>query len=99
MMAPRLPRIGEWYEHLHENDLLRVLDTNLDRETVTVQRLDGNLEEIDLDEWNGMPLESIDPPDDEVDAEDDVQIDELEEPELSLDEEGLSGPEESDEYD
>jgi len=106
-MAHRLPKIGDWYEQTDENELLKVLDTNLERETVTVQHLDGRLNEIDLDEWYGMPLEGIDPPDAELEADadgdDELDLDELEgidERELSLEEEGFSGlDDDPDEYD
>jgi hypothetical protein len=71
------PTAGQWYENLEENESFRVLSVDEDAETVEIEYLDGDIEEIDLDTWAELDLDKIDEPegwaggDDEDDDDDD----------------------------
>jgi hypothetical protein len=67
------PTVGQWYEDL-ENDE--------DKETVEIQHLDGDVEELDVDGWAELDLELTEEPEGwsgskaEKDAEEDEDDDE-----------------------
>lgn len=74
------PTAGQWYENLEENESFRVLSVDEDAETVEIEYLDGDIEEIDLDAWAELDLDKIDEPegwaggdDDDDDEEDDEE--------------------------
>ncbi|HEX4376637.1 MAG TPA: DUF6763 family protein [Steroidobacteraceae bacterium] len=75
------PAAGQWYENLEENESFRVLSVDEDAETVEIEYLDGDIEEIDLDTWAELDLDKIDQPEgwtgsDEDDDDDDDEDDE-----------------------
>ncbi len=80
------PAAGQWYENLEENESFRVLSVDEDAETVEIEYLDGDIEEIDLDTWAELDLDKIDQPEgwtgsdeDDDDDDDDDEDDDLEE--------------------
>jgi uncharacterized protein DUF6763 len=79
------PAAGQWYENLEENESFRVLSVDEDQETVEIEYLDGDIEEIDLDTWAELDLDKIDQPegwtgsDEDDDDDDDDEDDDLEE--------------------
>jgi hypothetical protein len=76
------PAAGQWYENLEENENFRVLRVDEDAETIEIEYLDGDIEEIDLDTWAELDLDKIDEPegwagsDEVVDDDDDDDEDE-----------------------
>jgi hypothetical protein len=77
------PAAGQWYENIEENESFRVLSVDPDAETVEIEYLDGDIEEIDLDAWAELDLDKIDEPEgwagsdaDEDDDEDEEEEDE-----------------------
>jgi hypothetical protein len=76
------PTAGQWYENIEENESFRVLSVDEDAETVEIEYLDGDIEEIDLDAWAELDLDKIDEPegwaggDDDEDDDDDEDEDE-----------------------
>jgi hypothetical protein len=85
------PAAGQWYENLEENESFRVLSVDEDAETVEIEYLDGDIEEIDLDTWAELDLDKIDEPEgwagsDEDDEDDDEDEDEDEDEDDDLDE-------------
>ena len=54
------PVAGQWYENLEEEEQFRVLSVDEDSELVEIEYLDGDIEELDLEAWHEMDLESID---------------------------------------
>ena len=56
------PTAGQWYEDLDAEEVFKVLSVDPDDELVRIQWLDGEVEEIDLDEWNELDLELADEP-------------------------------------
>ena len=53
-----------WYRHLDKGQDFMVVDVNEKVGTVDIQHLDGDIEELDIEEWNGMDLEEIEVPED-----------------------------------
>ncbi len=53
-----------WYRHLDKGQDFMVVDVNEKVGTVDIQYLDGDIEELDIEEWNGMDLEEIEVPED-----------------------------------
>jgi hypothetical protein len=56
------PIEGNWYRHLDKTLAFMVVDVNEAVGTVDIQYLDGDIEELDIKEWNGMDLEEIEVP-------------------------------------
>jgi hypothetical protein len=72
------PEPGQWYEDLDREDSFRVLSVDPDLATVRIQWLDGEVEDLDVDEWNELDLELAAEPEGWVDedAEDEEEDDE-----------------------
>ena len=67
------PTPGQWYENLEENESFRVLSVDEDAETVEIEYLDGDIEEIDLDTWAELDLDKIDQPEGWTGSDKDVE--------------------------
>jgi len=75
------PAAGQWYENIEENESFRVLSVDEDAETVEIEYLDGDIEEIDLDAWAELDLDKIDEPEGWAGSENDDEDEEDEEEE------------------
>jgi hypothetical protein len=99
------PVPGQWYENLEEEESFRVLSVDEDSETLEIEYLDGDIEEIDLETWHEMDLERIEEPegwsesDDDDEPEDDEDWEEDEEEEEDDDEDDDDWDEDEDEDD
>jgi hypothetical protein len=71
------PRAANWYENLELGRVFQVLSVNKDEGTVDVQQSDGDLEELSLEEWYGMDLEPVEPPEDWSGPYDDLEKDDM----------------------
>ena len=58
------PIEGNWYCRLDKEEDFMVVDVNEEVGTVDIQYLDGDIEELDIGEWNEMDLEEIEIPED-----------------------------------
>ncbi|MGR9108957.1 MAG: DUF6763 family protein [Gammaproteobacteria bacterium] len=87
MAADVDPIIGNWYQRLDKGQEFEVISFDEEEGIVEIQNADGNLEEIDIDSWYAMELESIEHEDDYEDSLDDSDIDDLEYDESDADEE------------
>jgi hypothetical protein len=77
------PTVGQWYENIDENESFRVLSVDEDAELVELEYLDGDIEEIDLENWHELDLDKIDEPEGWAgSAEDDEEEEKEEEGEL-----------------
>jgi hypothetical protein len=79
------PTAGQWYENLEENESFRVLSVDEDAETVEIEYLDGDIEEIDLDNWAELDLDKIDEPEGWAGADEDDDDEDDDEEEEDLD--------------
>jgi hypothetical protein len=70
-------RIGQWYVRSDKGESFQV--TGLDEEsgTIEIQTFDGDLDEVDADNWRALPLELAEPPEDWTGPVDDVEVDDL----------------------
>lgn len=79
MSRDKEPVRGQWYENLEENESFRVLSIDEDSELVEIEYEDGDIEEIDIDAWHELDLETTEAPEgwsDEEDDDDDEDEDE-----------------------
>ncbi|MCC7463642.1 MAG: hypothetical protein IT480_14410 [Gammaproteobacteria bacterium] len=53
------PLVGQWYENVDDSESFRVLSVDEDAELVEIEYLDGDIEEMDLDTWQELDLETI----------------------------------------
>ncbi len=79
------PVVGQWYQNVEEEETFRVLTVDEDAELVEIEYLDGDIEELDLEEWHELDLELTQEPEgwseDDEDEDDDWEEDEEEEDE------------------
>jgi hypothetical protein len=93
------PAAGQWYENIEENESFRVLSVDEDAETVEIEYLDGDIEEIDLDTWAELDLDKIDEPEGWAGSENDEDDeDEDEDEEDEEDEDWDEDDEEDDDW-
>ena len=62
MIGESDPIEGNWYCRLDKEEDFMVVDVNEEVGTVDIQYLDGDIEELDIEEWNEMDLEEIEVP-------------------------------------
>jgi hypothetical protein len=74
------PIINQWYRHLDKGDRFQVVAIDDDERTVEIQDFDGDIEEIDRENWYTMDIEPIGPPEDStgpMGPMDDIERDDL----------------------
>ena len=77
-MGNRLPPIvGNWYSHRDKGALFQVVALDEDAGTVEIQEFDGGLDEIDLEEWRSLAVDTAAQPEDWGGPLDDVEPDEF----------------------
>ena len=86
------PIINQWYRHLDKGYQFHVVMVGEEEGTVEIQHFDGNLEELDLDTWNDLEIEMIEPPEDWTGPMDDIELDDLGYTETGMSKEDWSGP-------
>ena len=57
------PRIGDWYRTIN-GDNFEIVALDPDDSTLEIQYFDGTVEELDLDTWYELDLESVEAPED-----------------------------------
>jgi hypothetical protein len=71
------PIEGNWYCHLDKGQDFMVVDVNEEIGTVDIQYMDGDIEELDIEEWNEMDIEEIEAPEDWTGPLDELEPDDL----------------------
>ena len=71
------PIIGNWYRNQETGSDFEVVALDEDAQTIEIQYFDGELEEIDLDAWYELPIESIEAPEDWSGPFDEMESDDL----------------------
>jgi hypothetical protein len=87
------PVPGQWYEDLDREEIFKVVSLDPDEMLVSIQWLDGEHEDLDLEAWAELDLEKAEEPEGWVDADDD------EEDEDDLDDEDWDEEDEDDDWD
>lgn len=80
------PIIGNWYRNQETGNDFEVVALDEDAQTIEIQYFDGELEELDLDAWYELAIESIEEPEDWSGP-----FDELESDDLGYEEDGEEG--------
>ena len=77
MIGELEPIEGNWYQHLDKERDFMVVDVNKREGTVDIQYFDGDIEELEMEEWEEMDLEEIESPEDWTGPLDDLEADDL----------------------
>lgn len=86
------PIVGDWYRNLQDELAFEIVAIDEDMGTVGIQYYEGEVEELDLDTWYDLELESIPPPEDWSGPFDDLERDDLGYNDGNLRPENWSGP-------
>jgi hypothetical protein len=71
------PEIGQWYQDLDKGELFQVTGVDDKSASVEVQYFGGDLDEVELDSWDELPLALAEPPEDWTGPMDDIEKDDL----------------------
>lgn len=96
------PVKGQWYENVEDDEMFRVLSVDEDAEVVEIEYLDGEIEELDLEEWREFDLELIDEPEgwsDEDDEDEDEDEEDWDDEDEDEDDDWDDDEDEDEEYD
>jgi hypothetical protein len=99
------PTVKQWYEDLENDETFQVIKVDEDKETVEIQYLDGETEELDIDGWAELDLELTEEPEgwsaskeEEEDEEEDEEDEDWDEDEDDDDLDDDEDDEEREEY-
>ena len=70
-------RIGQWYTRGDKGEIFQVVGYDPNSRTIETQTFDGDVDEVDLETWAGLPLAFAEPPEDWTGPVDDVERDDL----------------------
>lgn len=71
------PIVDNWYRHLDKGQKFKVVAIDDVEGAVEIQHFDGDVEEVDLDEWSLLDLELIEEPGDWTGPLDVIETDDL----------------------
>ncbi len=71
------PEIGQWYSRSDKGELFQVVGRDETSRSIEIQTIDGEIDEIEPDEWTALPLERAAAPEDWTAPIDDVETDDL----------------------
>ncbi|NIP72654.1 MAG: hypothetical protein GWO16_06300 [Gammaproteobacteria bacterium] len=62
-MSSFFPTVGDWYRH-ETGGTFEVVALDEDEGCVEIQYFDGSVEELDLDAWEELDIQPVEPPED-----------------------------------
>jgi hypothetical protein len=68
------PQVGHWYTRLDTREGFLVTGYDDKSRTIETQAINGDLDEIDAENWNTLPLAFADPPEDWTEALNDLEV-------------------------
>jgi len=71
------PVVSQWYRHRDKGQQFYVTALDEEAGTVETQHFDGDLEEMDFDDWHQLSIETIEPPEDWTGPVDNIARDDL----------------------
>ena len=71
------PVLGNWYRHLDKGHEFQVVAYDETDGVVEIQHFDGDVEALDVDDWQEMALEYIEPPEEWSGTVDDFESDDI----------------------
>jgi len=77
------PRVNDWYRST-DDEMFRVVALNDGDHTIEVQMQDGDIQEVDDDDWPELVLEPMEEPDDWSTGFDGIERDEIEEADSAM---------------
>lgn len=78
------PIVHSWYQHLDKGQKFEVIAVDEPASVVEIQYFDGNVDQLDLDEWYDLEVEPIETPEDWMASTDNVEPDDLDYTETDL---------------
>jgi hypothetical protein len=77
MPNEQAPIVQNWYQFLDKGQNFRVVAVDEDSGYIEIQHYDGDVEEIDMDVWDELDIELIEPPEDWTGPVDYVERDDM----------------------
>ena len=71
MTARLIPEVGQWYAHRDKGQMFQVVAVDMSGDCVEIQDSDGDVDELDLESWFAMSIETAAPPEDATGPADD----------------------------
>ena len=71
------PVVSQWYRHRDKGQQFYVTALDEEEGTVETQHFDGDVEEMDFDDWHQQSIEAIEPPEDWTGPVDNIARDDL----------------------
>lgn len=71
------PIVDQWYLHRDKGEMFRVIEADSETDLIEIQDFQGNVEELDMDEWRQMDLELAAEPEDWTGPFDDIGPEDL----------------------
>ena len=71
------PRVDQWYLESSKDRAFTIIDFDEEEGSIEIQYFDGEVDELDMEEWEGMSLEVIQQPEDWTGSVDEVERDDL----------------------
>ena len=71
------PVVSQWYRHLDKGQQFYVTALDEEEGAVEIQYFDGDVGEMELDDWHELEIEPIESPEDWTGPVDDVEHDDL----------------------
>lgn len=76
------PDVSKWYKDNDDGELFKVVALDEADQTIEIQYFDGSLEELDYDTWHEKRLTTAAPPEDWSGPFDDLEADDLADPDI-----------------
>jgi hypothetical protein len=73
------PQVGDWYLNQDKGEPFQVVSVDADSGTVQTQSFDGELDSIEMEDWEQIPLVTAAPPEDWTGPLDDLEPDDINE--------------------
>jgi hypothetical protein len=71
------PQVGDWYQYLDKGETFQVVSVDAASGTVQIQSFDGELDSIEAEDWEEIPLVAAAAPEDWTGALEDVEPDDV----------------------
>jgi hypothetical protein len=86
------PEVGQWYRHLDKGQQFQVIAIDEESKTIEIQHFDGDVEELEPDDWAELEIEATAEPEDWTGPIDDIERDDLGYSETGMSDEDWSAP-------
>jgi hypothetical protein len=82
------PQVGSWYLSQDKGEPFQVVSVDAASGTIQTQSFDGELDSIDIEDWDQLPLVTAAEPEDWTGALEDVEPDDITEDDAPADRDG-----------